>query len=74
MVGATALMGFAGHYSRGHFNSELAIPLALTALVGGLIGGKFAMKTKSKNLKYIFALTTIGAAIAMGINGLVNLR
>ena len=72
MVAATALMGFAGHAASGHFDPQLAIPIGLVALLGGLIGGKFAIKTKPKNLKMIFAYTTLAAAIFMVCNALFS--
>ncbi len=68
MVAATALMGFIGHASKGHFDPSLAIPVAIAAVIGGVIGGKFALKTKAKNLKKIFAVTTILAAGFMLVN------
>lgn len=72
MVAATALMGFIGHAAKGHFEPTLAIPLAIAAVIGGIIGGKFALKTKPKNLKVIFAITTILAAIFMLVNALMK--
>ena len=72
MVAATALMGFLGHTANGHFDAHWAIPVACVAVLGGLIGGKFAMKTKPKNLKKIFAYTTLAAAIFMIFNALFS--
>lgn len=71
MVAATALMGFLGHTSQGHFDPTMAVPLGIAAVVGGLIGGKFALKTKPKNLKLIFAITTLVAAVIMFVTTLV---
>jgi hypothetical protein len=36
------------------------------------VGGKFALKSKPKNLKKIFATTNLAAAIIMIINILIN--
>ena len=72
MVAATALMGFIGHTASGHFVPQLAIPLAIAAVLGGFIGGKIAIKTKPEYLKKIFALTTIAAAIVMGVNAFLT--
>lgn len=72
MVAATALMGFAGHLTKGHFDPTLAVPIAIVAIAGGIIGGKFALKTKPKNLKKIFAFTTIAAAGFMFVNAMIN--
>ena len=70
MVAATAIMGFIGHTMRGHFEPEYAIPLAIAAILAGLLGGKLATKTNPKYLKLIFAVTTFIAAIVMIINAL----
>jgi len=68
MVAATALMGLVGHLAAGDFNASWAIPMSVTALIGGLWGGVFSLKTKAKSLKRIFAYTTLGAAVFMVIN------
>ena len=70
MVAVTALMGFIGHTAGGHFNPAWATPVAIAAVVGGLLGGKFAMKTKPKQLKKLFAVTTLAAAAFMIFNAL----
>jgi hypothetical protein len=70
MVAATAVMGFIGHATQGHFDPKGAIPFAVIAILGGLIGGKFAMKTKPEKLKKIFAYTTLAAALFMIVNAL----
>src|SRR6056297_745490 len=68
MVAVTALMGFIGHGLQGNINLQLAIPLVIVAVTGGLIGSKWAIKTKPENLKLIFAVINIAAAIFMIIN------
>lgn len=72
MVAATAVMGFIGHTTQGHFDPKGAIPFALVAVLGGLIGGKFAMRTKPDKLKKIFAYTTLAAALFMIFNALFS--
>ncbi len=68
MVAATAGMGFLGHLSQGGVDLEWVLPQVAVAFVGGLIGGKLAIKTKPKSLKLLFASTTLIAAIFMYIN------
>lgn len=68
LVLVTATAGFLGHLSSGHFDYRLALPLALAGLIGGIIGAKLTLKFKPKNLKIVFALTSIIAAILMIIN------
>jgi hypothetical protein len=71
MVAGTAMMGFAGHAARGHFDISWGIPVACAAVVGGLLGGKFAIRTHQEKLKKIFAFTTLGAALFMAGNALL---
>jgi len=72
MVAATALMGFVGHTAGGDLNIQHAVPFAITAIIGGFLGGKFSLKTKPKNLKAIFAYTTLIAAVFMVANVLLG--
>ena len=65
MVAVTALMGLAGHSLNGNFDPQIAIPLAIVAVVGGLIGSRFAIKNKPKNLKIIFAIINLLGAVLM---------
>lgn len=68
MVAATALMGLLGHSAAGDFNATWAIPTSFAAIIGGLLGGTFSLKTRPEALKRIFAYTTLGAAIFMVLN------
>jgi hypothetical protein len=72
MVAATAGMGFLGHLSQGGIDLSWALPQAGVAVVGGLIGGKLAIKTRPGALKLIFALTTLAAAVFMYIKALCD--
>ncbi len=72
MVALTALMGLLGHSLNGDFNPTLAIPLTIIAILGGIIGGKLALKNKPKNLKKIFAITNLAAGLIMIVNILIN--
>lgn len=72
MVFATAFMGFLGHTVSGHFDISIAIPLGISAAVGGLIGGKMALKSKPKKLKQLFAYTTLATALVMVINAILT--
>ncbi len=72
MVAATAAMGLAGHAAQGHFDAREALPLACVAVLGGLIGSKVALKTKPSNLKVLFALTSLAAAVFMALNAFLS--
>ena len=43
----------------------IAVLMAMTGR-GGLLGGKFSLRTKPKSLKMIFAYTTFAAAVFFG--------
>jgi uncharacterized protein len=70
ILAATAFTGFAGNALHGGFSPGLAVPAAVAAVVGGLLGGKVALKTKPKSLKTISGLLTIVAAVFMLVNAL----
>ena len=56
LIAVTALMGFTGHAMQGDFNPAWAVPLAVITIGGGLLSGKFAMKSKPKHLKKLFGI------------------
>jgi len=68
LIAATAFMGFTGHAVQGDFDPSWAIPLAFVTILGGIIGGKLALKTKPKHLKTLFAYTNWFAALFMIFN------
>jgi uncharacterized membrane protein YfcA len=68
MVATTAWMGFIGHTAGGDFHPSWAVPIACAGVAGGLIGAKFALKAKPRNLKQLFAWTTLAAAVFMMVN------
>lgn len=68
LVMITALAGFLGHFSSGHFDTEAAIPLAIGGIIGAIIGTKLTLKTNPKTLKIIFATTSLIAALLMIYN------
>ena len=70
LIAATALMGFSGHALHGDFDPSWAIPLAFVTVIGGIIGGKFALKSKPKHLKKLFAYTNWLAAAFMVFNAM----
>ena len=72
LVAITALMGFTGHIINGNFNILQAVMPAIAAAIGGLIGSKIALKTKSEKLKLLFAITTLLASIIMVVNAVVG--
>jgi len=65
LIAAISLMGFVGHAIRGHFSPVLALPLAAITIIGGVAGSKWAVKTRPKHLKTLFAVTNFAAALLM---------
>jgi len=72
MVAATALMGFLGHAINGDFNPTSTIPLTIVAVMGGLLGARFSIKTRPERLKLIFAYTTLAAPVVMFANAMLS--
>ena len=73
LVAISALLGFSGHALQGHFDPLIALPLAVVTVIGGLLGGIFALKSKPKSLKQLFAITNIIAALLIVLNLLLTL-
>ena len=68
LIMTTALMGFLGHAIQGDFNPSWALPLAFFTIIGGVLGGRFSLKTKPKQLKKLFAYSNWLAALFMIVN------
>lgn len=68
LIAMSSLMGFTGHAVQGDFNPHWAIPSAFVTIIGGIIGGKFALQSKPKHLKKLFAYTNWLAAFFMICN------
>ncbi|MDO9630380.1 MAG: hypothetical protein Q7I92_00570, partial [Humidesulfovibrio sp.] len=54
----------------GGFSPALALSSGAAAVLGGLLGGRVALKTKPKHLKTISGLLTLVAAVFMMVNAL----
>jgi len=67
---ATALTGFLGHAFHGGFDSALAVPCGVVAILGGVLGGRIALKAKPNQLRIIYSVITIIASVVMMVNAL----
>ena len=72
VIAGTSLMGFTGHALQGDFNPTWGLPLALITITGGMLGGRFSLKTKPKHLKSLFAYTNWLAALFMIYNAIIS--
>jgi len=72
MVSAIAFMGFLGHSASGHFDLQLALPLAVAGAIGGMFGSMKALKSRQRYLKLLFAITTLIASVIMIFNALLT--
>ena len=68
LVAISAAAGFLGHLGAGAVDFSFAIPLAIGGVIGGFLGAKMALKSKPKNLTYLFASTQFIASILMIID------
>jgi len=51
MVGITAVGGFAGHVTSGHWDWRASVVLAVAVFVGGQIGSRISLKLDKEKLK-----------------------
>lgn len=72
LISISAAMGFLGHTAQGHFNPYLALPLVAVAVIGGILGGKLALRSRPTHLKLLFAISNWAAALIMMVNLLIT--
>lgn len=72
LIALSALMGLFGHFLQGHFDPFIGIPLAIVTIIGGYLGGRFAMKSRPKNLKLLFAVSNVLAALFIIVNIIIT--
>jgi len=63
MVMTTAIGGFLGNFIGGHFNAKVGLILAIVVFIGGQIGARISLKTKSRTLKKYFGFFLILIAV-----------
>ena len=60
MVAITALAGFSGHLTAGHFEPKWAIPLAFAALLGAQIGARVSLRLSETVVRWGFVVLLWG--------------
>lgn len=70
MIGVTAAASAGVYLSRGYIDPVLSMPVVLGVLSGSLIGARTLMKSKTRNLRIVFAFVITLLAIEMIYNGM----
>lgn len=69
MLPPIGVLAFMQYYKDGNFNLVFASIIAVTFVVGGFFGGRFAQKVDENLIKLIFGVLMIVVAIKMIVNG-----
>ncbi len=72
MIGVTAAASAGVYLSRGYIDPVLSMPVVLGVLSGSLLGAQTLMKSKTKNLRIVFAFVITLLAIEMMYNGITK--
>jgi uncharacterized protein len=70
MMGVTAAASAIVYLHRGQIDPGIAMPVTIGVLLGATIGSKILVKTKTDNLKIVFAVVVAFLALQMIYNGL----
>ena len=65
MIGVTAAASAGVYLSRGYVDPGLSMPVMLGVLVGSLIGAQVLARTKTKQLRWIFAALIVALGVEM---------
>lgn len=65
MVAMSSFWGVAGHLSAGSLNMELAAPLAVLVFLGGQIGSRISIRTRSNRLRWGLSVVLYLIALIM---------
>ncbi|MGQ4891577.1 MAG: sulfite exporter TauE/SafE family protein [Candidatus Njordarchaeia archaeon] len=70
LVFANSLAGFFGHGLAGEFDPMLAVPLGVAGFLGGQVGSRYAKRIHVENLRILFVLILLVAAVWMLLRAL----
>jgi len=65
MIGITSFFGLMGHVAHGHLQWKIAVPLALSVIIGGNIGARIAVRTSTRRLKQVFGWFLLIVSLSM---------
>jgi uncharacterized membrane protein YfcA len=72
MIGVTAAASAGIYLNRGYIDPVLSMPVMVGVLIGSLVGAKILLKSRSKNLRFVFAIVITLLALEMIYNGLAK--
>ena len=72
MIGVTAAASAGVYLTRGYIDPVLSMPVVLGVLTGSLTGTRSLIKSKTKSLRIVFAITISLLALEMIYNGLTK--
>lgn len=72
MMGVTAAASAIVYFHRGQIDPGIAMPVSLGVLLGATLGSKILVRTKTDQLKIIFAVVVTFLALQMIYNGLMG--
>lgn len=72
MIGVTAAASAGIYLNRGYIDPVLSMPVMVGVLIGSLVGAKILLRSRSKNLRFVFAIVITLLALEMIYNGLVK--
>jgi len=65
MLPPVGILAFFNYYKSGNVNITYALIIAVTFIIGGYFGSKFALKMSPVKVKFIFGLIMLYAAVRM---------
>ena len=72
MIGVTAAASAGIYLTRGYIDPVLSMPVMLGVLIGSLFGAKILIRSKTKKIRFVFALVVTLLALEMIYNGLAK--
>jgi len=72
MIGVTAAASAGIYLNRGYIDPVLAMPVMVGVLIGSLIGAKFLLKSRTRSIRFVFAIVVTLLAFEMIYNGLAK--
>ena len=72
MIGVTAAASAGIYLTRGYIDPVLSMPVMLGVLIGSLFGARILIKSKTKKIRFVFAIVVTILALEMIYNGVTK--